>query len=145
MIDPTSSLTHQPQPDYDAGDYVGLDGPPPLGDPVDTTEEVSLRSLLRTQLLLTKAVQDQLVNGGINSLPPREVKELISSVSSILNIAHRTEEIVNELDTYKLFKDVVMEFLKTRQDETGEKLIEELRKVADRMRDKEGHPAGYVV
>ena len=99
---------------------------------------VDLRSLLKTQLHLTNELQRQLVNGGLNSLPPREVKELLTAVGSMLTLAHRTDEVLRELETYKLLLEVVFAWVEQRSDSTGEDLLAELRRVGSEMRNSEG-------
>jgi len=100
--------------------------------PESSTREVpkaDLSSLLQSQLRLAEKLQDKLLNGGLNTLPPREMKELVNSVSTLLTLAHRTDQANREIQTYKLFVTVVMDFLKQRGDTLGEDLAEELRRV----------------
>ena len=130
MTDPTGQITRR----IDVDDY-GY--PPEYQEGYRENEAVDLRSMLKEQLKLTSKLQAKL-SVGIEALPPREVKELIGSISSILTLAHRTEEILTELDTYKLFMDATVKFLKTRQDSLGEDLVGELRQVAATMRTRRG-------
>lgn len=92
--------------------------------------QVGLSQLLQSQLQLAEKLQMKLLNGGLNSLPPREMKELVNSVSTLLTLAHRTGQAEKEIQTYKLFITAVMDFLRRRSDELGVDLANELREVA---------------
>jgi hypothetical protein len=102
----------------------------------DTRIEVS--QLLRTQLHLVNTLQKQLVGGGLNSLTPREIKDPLASISSMLALADRTGEMQRELDTYKLLLDTVFAWVRQRADSTGEDLLAELRQVGAELRNSEG-------
>jgi hypothetical protein len=67
-------------------------------------------------------------------LEPREVKEYLSSITTILTLAHRTEDLVKELKTYQQFRDVVIDWARSRSDGLGEDLVEALRQHAEQFR-----------
>ena len=115
----------------------------PQGTPRDT--RIDIGQLLKTQLTLTNRLQQQLLDGGLNSLPPREVKEILTTVSSMLTLAHRTDEVSRELETYKLIVEVVFAWVKKRADSTGEDLLAELRAVAATMRNSDGITADRFI
>jgi hypothetical protein len=116
MIDPTAPF-ESAYDDYD-NDYE-----PDSGQPAD------LSTLLQSQLRLAERLQKKLLGGGLNSMPAREMKELVNSLSTLLTLAHRTNQANEEIQTYKMFVTVVMDFLKRRGDSLGEDLAEELRQV----------------
>lgn len=99
-------------------------------DQPEGTGEIGLSQLLQSQLRLAERLQNKLLNGGINELPPREMKELVNSVSTLLTLAHRTGQAEKEIQTYKLFVVTVMDFLRRRSDSLGIDLASELREVA---------------
>ena len=141
-MDPTAPIDILPyQPPADVPGNASA--PPSSGR--NSEKDVDLRGLYRKQLELTEKMQDALLNDGMMAMSPREVKETITSITSVLTLGHRTEEILKELDTYKLFKDVVMEWARRRSDDLAVDLVAEIRKVADELRDKDGNSARYAV
>jgi hypothetical protein len=132
MVDPASPFVppvKQPVPE---------EANPLFGHAGDDDTRIDISQLLKTQLRLTNTLQKQLVEGGINSLPPREVKELLTAVGSMLTLAHKTDEVLRELETYKLLLEVIFEWVRRRADSTGEDLLTELRGVASELRNSEG-------
>lgn len=109
----------------------------PLRDPLlprdanrdHQTQNVSLEKVLSTQLQLAQQIQNRLI-GAQESFEPRDFKDLVGTTSNIIGLAHRTEEAMRVISTYKLFVSTVVEFLKTRSDALGEDLVEELLEVA---------------
>lgn len=69
------------------------------------------------------------------ALSPREMKELVSSLSTLLTLAHRTGQAEEEIQTYKAYVSIVNDFLRRRSDGLGEDLASELREVAKGYRD----------
>lgn len=136
MQDPTDTIAEIPA-FLDPDSENLYEGDPDQWGRTRSSDTVDMRGMLKTQLMLTAQIQRKL-RVGIDALPPREVKELISSISSILTLAHRTEEILKELDTYKLFMDATIKWLKTRSDGLGEDLVAELRTVASNMKTSKG-------
>jgi hypothetical protein len=123
-MDPTGVIPYdQPQPRN-----------PLDAAPAPSSDVVTLSTLLQSQLRLVKKLQDQLNRGGVESLEPREVKEYLSSITTILTLAHRTEDLVKELKTYQQFRDVVIDWARSRSDGLGEDLVEALRQHAEQFR-----------
>jgi len=91
----------------------------------------SLDTILAEQLQLAATLQSRLE---IEDLDPREYKELVSSINSIVTMAHRTEQARQTIETYKLFVEVTLTFLKSRSDSMGEDFIKELRASAATLR-----------
>ena len=123
-MDPTGIIPHEAQAPVN----------PFNNTPAPPSDTVSLSTLLQSQLRLVKKLQDQLTRGGIESLEPREVKEYLSSITTILTLAHRTEDLVKELKTYQQFRDVVIDWARSRSDGLGEDLVEALRHHAEQFR-----------
>jgi hypothetical protein len=92
-------------------------------------KEATLAGALQTQLQLAVTLQERL-NDPSERLDPRDFKELVSAASSILALAHRSDEALRTIQTYEAVFGVVMEFLRRRGDQVGEDLVAELRGVA---------------
>jgi hypothetical protein len=103
-----------------------LPPPPILSDPkvgVDTT------SLLTRQMQIADLLQQAVIDGK-NSLSTRDLKDLATASSTMIGLAQKTEHLLKEVETYRLFSSVVMEFIRQRTDSLGEDLLAELRSVA---------------
>ena len=107
-----------------------FDFPEPVSRPRAGKGEANLSNLLQSQLQLAEKLQEKILDGGLTTLPPRELKELVNSVSTLLTLAHRTGQADQEIQTYKLYVTVVNDFLRRRSDRLGEDLAESLREVA---------------
>jgi hypothetical protein len=81
-------------------------------------------------LQVAQELQKKLLGGSLDNLPPRDLKEMVNSVSTLLTLAHRTGQAEQEIKTYRLYVSVVNDFLRRRSDSLGEDLAAELRKVA---------------
>lgn len=92
-------------------------------------EEATLAEALQTQLKLARTIQSRL-NDPTEILDPREFKELVNAASSIVGLAHRSDQALREIETYKKFAATVLEFLRRRGDQLGEDLVAELQQVA---------------
>jgi hypothetical protein len=68
------------------------------------------------------------------SLSPRDLKDLAAGASSLIALSHRTEQTLQEISTYRVFLNVVLEFLRRRSDTLGEDLLGELQAVAQELR-----------
>ena len=101
----------------------------------DAGSDANLSDLLRSQLMLAKKLQEKLLSNDMAAMAPREMKELVSSLSTLLNLAHRTGQAEEEIQTYKAYVAVVNDFLRRRSDGLGEDLAAELRQVAQSYRD----------
>ena len=112
------------------GDPTAPFSPPPVALTGMESDDTSLSELLRSQLLLAKRLQEKLLSNDMAALSPREMKELVSSLSTLLTLAHRTGQAEEEIQTYKTYVSIVNDFLKRRSDGLGEDLAAELRKVA---------------
>jgi len=90
-----------------------------------------LASLLKSQAKLAMTMQRR-----VDECPDMDVKEMkdvATACSSLINGVHRTGELLRAMETYKLFHSVVIAFIRARSDSTGEDLLEELKKAADEM------------
>ena len=103
--------------------------PPPAPRNSASMKEATLAGALQTQLQLAVTLQDRL-NDPSERLDPRDFKELVSAASSILALAHRSDEALRTIQTYEAVFGCVMEFLRRRGDQVGEDLVAELRGVA---------------
>ena len=121
-MDPTAPI-HRPSPVSDVS-------PSPTQN-----SEASLGSLLQTQLQVAQELQKKLLGGSLDALPPRDLKEMVNSVSTLLTLAHRTGQADQEIRTYRLYVDIVNDFLRRRGDSLGEDLAAELRQVASEYQD----------
>lgn len=92
--------------------------------------DASLGTLLQTQLKVAQSLQQKLLGGNLDALPPRDLKEMVNSVSTLLTLAHRTGQADQEISTYRLYVTIVNDFLRRRSDTLGEDLAAELRRVA---------------
>ena len=101
----------------------------------DANADANLSDLLRSQLLLAKRLQEKLLSDDMAALSPREMKELVSSLSTLLTLAHRTGQAEEEIQTYKTYVSIVNDFLRRRSDGLGADLAAELREVAADYRD----------
>lgn len=95
--------------------------------------EVLLEDILQTQLRIAHDLQQQITSAGVSGLSPRDRKDLAQAASGIIGLAHRTEESLRTIETYKAFFGVVLEFLRDRSDTLGEDLVGELKKTATRL------------
>jgi hypothetical protein len=89
----------------------------------------SVQSLLETQLTIAADLQE-LIRSQSSSLSPREYKELATATSNLIGLAHKTDETLKTIQSYRVFVDVVLDFLRQRSDSLGEDLLAELREVA---------------
>lgn len=97
--------------------------------PPKEEEDATLAEALQTQLKLARTIQNRL-NDPSEALDPREFKELVNAASSIVSLAHRSDQALREIETYKKFAATVLEFLRRRGDQIGEDLVSELHGVA---------------
>lgn len=100
--------------------------------PADS-EGLSLEQILAAQLGLAADIQRK-VRDEVGVLEAREYKDLISAASGIVTTAYRTDEALRTIETYKLFSETVMEFLRSRSDSIGEDLVEQLRQVSHNLK-----------
>ena len=105
----------------------------PASKPYRSAEEDTpdLASLLKSQARLAMTLQQR-----VESEPSMEVKELkdiATACSTLVNGVHRAGELHRTIETYRLFHSVVLAFLKSRSDTLGEDLLAELRTVASQM------------
>ena len=98
--------------------------------PPKEEEDATLAEALQTQLKLARTIQNRL-NDPSEALDPREFKELVNAASSIVSLAHRSDQALREIETYKKFAATVLEFLRRRGDQIGEDLVSELHGVAE--------------
>jgi hypothetical protein len=103
--------------------------PAPPGD----RAEVLLEDILQRQLKIAHDLQQQIENAGATGLSPRDRKDLAQAASGIIGLAHRTEESLRIIETYKALFGIVLEFLRNRSDSLGEDLVGELKKTAERL------------
>jgi hypothetical protein len=93
---------------------------------------VDVRQLLERQLQIASSLQEAILRDG-DSLAPKELQALASTASSVIALSHRTEQLLSEISTLRLFSQTVLEFLRNRSDSLGEDLLAELREVAESM------------
>jgi hypothetical protein len=86
-----------------------------------------LKSQARLALTLQRRVEES------PSLEIKELKDIATACSTLVNGVHRAGELHRTIETYRLFHNVVLTFLKTRSDTLGEDLLLELKTVADQM------------
>ena len=96
-------------------------------------EDTSLETLLKNQIIIAGELQKVIKKEGAG-LSTKELKELVSTSSSIVTAAYKAGESLRALTTYRTFVEVVLEFIRRRSDTLGEDLSEELQKVAREMR-----------
>ena len=130
MADPSAPYFSLPLPEENPYQELGEDFAQAQEKPRPPRGEANLSNLLQSQLQLAEKLQEKILDGGLTTLPPRELKELVNSVSTLLTLAHRTGQADQEIQTYKLYVSVVNDFLRRRSDALGEDLAEELRVVA---------------
>lgn len=135
-------MSHDPN-ESDYGRYLdpvinGFDDPsyvsPP--DPSFTFEadlDVTFEELLKKQILIANALQERICKPG-EPLDVRDLKDLVTASSSLVSAVQRGGEALKSLETYRVFINIVVEFLKRRSDSTGEDLMAELRSVAQELR-----------
>ncbi len=92
-------------------------------------EVPTVEGLFRTQMRMVSALQAKLASSA-DSLSSRDFRDLLATTTNILSLAHRTDELQKTIATYKLFAATVMEFLRSRSDQLGEDLVEQLREVS---------------
>lgn len=93
---------------------------------------IDVQHLLERQLQIASALQTRIVEDA-GSLSSKDLKDLSSTASSMIALSHKTEQLLKEVATLRLFSSVVMEFLRTRNDTLGEDILAELKRVADDM------------
>lgn len=101
-----------------SGQELGSDGEIP-----------DLAQLLKSQARLAQILQEK----AVNNLDVKELKDIATASSSLVNGVHRTGELHRAIETYRLFHAVVLEFLRQRSDALGEDLLAELKTVAGQM------------
>lgn len=94
-----------------------------------TDRQARVQDLLETQLSIAQDLQE-LIRDQKSSLSPRDMKDLSTTASNLIGLAHRTDHLLKSVQTYQTFTEVVLEFLRQRSDQLGEDLLQELRKVA---------------
>lgn len=105
---------------------------PSFDEQDDTIDDApDLAQLLKSQARLAASLQRRVETSP--TLEIKELKDIATACSTLVNGVHRTGEIHRELETYRLFHSIVLEFLKTRSDALGEDLLSELRTVATQM------------
>lgn len=104
-------------------------GSSPNGGAVPSS--ASLSDILTKQLEVAGDIQKQLTNG---TLDPKDYKDLITAANNIITMAHRTDESLRIIETYKIFTESVMEFLRSRSDQLGEDLVKQLKTTAAGLR-----------
>ena len=93
---------------------------------------VDVQQLLERQLRIASALQTSIIRDGHN-LSAKDLQALASTASSVISLSHRTEQLLTEISTLRLFSQCVLEFLRNRNDSLGEDLLAELREVAASM------------
>lgn len=101
--------------------------------PPGAKPEVQLEVVLQRQLNIANGLQDMIDSAGTVGLSSRDLKDLTQAASGIIGLAHRTEESLRVIETYKALFEIVLEFLRNRSDSLGEDLVAELKKTADRL------------
>lgn len=127
-------------PKYDGHDdlddpaYIGRADPGEQGTTnwlVGEDEQVSLQRLLKTQGRVAASLQNLLLK---SDLPPKDFKEIATAAGSLVALANRTDGTLRTMETYRLFVEVVVEFIRRRSDALGDDLVAELLSVAKDMR-----------
>ncbi len=95
----------------------------------DATPDLS--ALLKSQARLAMTMQRRV--DACPDMDIKEMKDVATACSTLINGVHRTGELLRAMETYKLFHSVVISFIRARSDSTGEDLLEELKKAADEM------------
>jgi hypothetical protein len=104
----------------------------PASKPYRSEEDTpDLASLLKSQARLAMTLQQRVENEP--SMEVKELKDLATACSTLVNGVHRAGELHRTIETYRLFHSVVLAFLKSRSDTLGEDLLAELKTVADQM------------
>ena len=93
---------------------------------------VDVKGLLERQLQIASSLQEAILRDG-DSLAPKELQALASTASSVISLSWKTEQLIQEISTLRLFSQTVLEFLRNRSDSLGEDLLAELRDVAESM------------
>jgi hypothetical protein len=96
------------------------------------TDIVDVRELLERQLRIASSLQEAIINDN-GELTPKDLGSLASTASAVIGLGHKTEQLLTEISTLRLFSQVVLEFLRNRSDSLGEDLLKELRGVAESM------------
>lgn len=104
----------------------------PSDRPGFTTDVVDVQHLLERQLTIASSLQDTIIKQG-SGLSPKDMKDLSSTASSMIALSHKTEQLLKEISTLRLFTQTVMEFLRQRSDLLGEDLLQELKSVGKTM------------
>jgi len=90
---------------------------------------VDVQTLLERQLRIASSLQEAILAEGSN-IGPKDLKDLASTASTVIGLSYKTEQLLTEISTLRLFSQVVLEFLRNRSDTLGEDLLAELREVA---------------
>lgn len=118
--------------------------PLPLQDPAAKDGTPTLEGLLSSQLLLAQSLQERLNRTGAEGeLSARDYRDFTSATTSIISLAHRTEEALKEIRAYAKFFEVVLEFFRARSDTLGEDLVAQLMEVSRQLR-LEGEAASVL-
>jgi hypothetical protein len=98
--------------------------------PPQSAANVDTSSLLTKQMKIAGILQDTVLLGK-DSLGTRDLKDLATASSTMIGLAQKTDHLLREVETLRLFSVVVMDFLRRRSDTLGEDLLAELRLVAE--------------
>ena len=90
-----------------------------------------LAQLLKSQARLAMTLQERVAN--TPSMEVKELKDIATACSTLVNGVHRAGELHRTIETYRLFHSVVLAFLRDRSDSLGEDLLAELKTVASQM------------
>lgn len=123
------------QPDLD---FIPSDDPseiiaPPLGAFSGDASDVSLESLLNEQIKIAGELQRIITEQG-KSMDTKDLRDLVSTTNTLVSSIHRTGESLRALATYRAFTDVILEFIRTRTDQFGDDLLDDLTRVARELR-----------
>jgi len=109
----------------------------------------TLSTMMTRQLQLAGTLQrvlsDHLEDADNSNLNVKETKEIVSAISNIMAMAHRTDEIISEVETYKAFVNIIIGFLQSRSDELSEDLIALLRDYATKAGAKKAQNVDTVL
>lgn len=106
---------------------------PTLGAFSGEALEVSLESLLSNQVTIAGELQRIITSSG-GQMDTKDLRDLVSTLSALVNSIHKANEPLKALSTYRLFTDVVIEFIRRRSDTLGDDLVAELHQVARELR-----------
>jgi hypothetical protein len=100
-------------------------------------DDPTLEGLLSSQLKLAQTLQERLNRQDGDELSARDYRDFVSSATSIIGLAHRTEEALKEIRTLRTFIEVVLEFMKERSDTLGEDLVAQLIETSRALRSEQ--------